>query len=160
MTLDKLTSISVPAAIVRETEMNLRRAGRRGLELFVLWSGVIEGTELVARTVHVPRQTSYQLESGLMVRVDGDALHQLNIWLYEHQEILAVQVHAHPTEAFHSDTDDAYPIVTAEGSTSIVAADFCRGGLLSDATAVYRLDCGRWSELYPPSSFIRVLLWP
>lgn len=156
MILSKLTSISVPVAIVRETEMNLRRAGRRGLELFVLWSGVIEGTEFVVRTVHVPRQTSYRLKSGLMVRVDGDALHQLNTWLYEHQEVLAVQVHAHPTEAFHSDTDNTYPIVTAEGSTSIVAANFCHGGLLSDETAVYRLGGGRWSELDPPSSFIRV----
>jgi len=154
--LTPLNVFSVPTAIVGETEKHLRRAGRRGLELFVLWSGVVEGAEFIVRTAHVPRQTSYRLDSGLMVRVDGDALHQLNTWLYEHQEILAIQVHAHPTEAFHSHTDDAYPIVTAEGSVSVVAADFCRYGLFSDATAVYRLDDLGWRQLDPLFELFRV----
>lgn len=156
MILSQLSLISVPAAIVHETEEHLRRAGRRRLELFVLWSGVIEGTVFTVRTAHVPRQTSYRLDTGLMVRVDGDALHMLNVWLYEHEEVLAIQVHAHPAEAFHSDTDDAFPIVTAEGSISIVAAEFCRGGLFSEATAVYRLDARGWSELDPPFGLFRV----
>lgn len=156
MILIPLTMFSVPSAIVAETERHLRRAGRRGLELFVLWSGIVQGAEFIVRTAHVPRQTSYQLDSGLMVRVDGDALHQLNAWLYEHQEILAIQVHAHPTEAFHSDTDDAYPIVTAEGSISIVAADFCRRGLFSETTEVYRLGDNGWHQLEAPFAVLRV----
>jgi hypothetical protein len=156
MTLSQLEVITVPASIVHETEQHLRRAGRRGLELFVLWSGTLDRSEFAVRTAHVPRQTSYQLKSGLMVRVDGDALHQLNSWLYEHEEILAVQVHAHPTHAFHSETDDTYPIVTTMGSVSIVAADFCRDGLLSDASAVYRLGDQGWDELNPPFGMFRV----
>ena len=156
MTLRQLEVISVPASVVHETEKHLRRAGRKGLELFVLWSGTLDGSEFAVRTVHVPRQTSYQLKSGLMVRVDGDALHQLNSWLYEHEEILAVQIHAHPTHAFHSETDDAYPIVTATGSVSIVAADFCRDGLFSAASAVYRLGDQGWDEVDPPFGMFRV----
>jgi hypothetical protein len=156
MTLSQLEVISVRATIVHETEEYLRRAGRRGLELFVLWSGTMDQSEFAVRTVHVPRQTSYRLKSGLMVRVDGDALHQLNSWLYVHKEILAVQVHAHPTDAFHSETDDTYPIVTATGSLSIVAADFCRDGLISDASAVYRLGDQGWDELDPPFGMFRV----
>lgn len=157
MTLTSLNTFAVPSAIVAETEEHLRRAGRRGLELFVLWSGVINGTDFAVRTAHVPRQTSYQLDTGLMVRVDGDALHRLNTWLYKSQEILAIQVHSHPGKAFHSDTDDAYPIVTAEGSVSIVAADFCRRGLLSDSTAVYRLGDGGWRRLDEPFTVVRVV---
>jgi hypothetical protein len=156
MSLTPLNMFSVPSAIVAETEKQLRRAGRRGLELFVLWSGIVQGEEFSVRTAHIPRQTSYRLDSGLMVRVDGDALHKLNAWLYEHQEILAIQVHAHPTEAFHSDTDDAYPIVTAEGSISIVAAYFCRRGLLSDTTAAYRLDAYGWHQIEAPLAVLRV----
>ena len=136
----KLTDVErflVPADIVAETEDHLRRAGERGLELFVLWSGRIPGSEFLVRTVHVPQQTSYQTESGLLVRVEGEALHRLNTWLYDHQETLAAQVHAPPTDAFHSETDDTFPIVTERGSVSIVAAEFCRDGLLSDTTAVY-----------------------
>lgn len=157
MSLSQVDVFSVPASVVSETEENLRRAGGRGLELFVLWSGVTHGREFTIRTAHVPRQTSYQLDDGLLVRVEGEALHQLNAWLYEHQELLAIQVHAHPTDAFHSYTDDTFPIVTLEGSVSIVAADFCREGLLSDATAAYRLKKGRWRELDPPFRLIRVI---
>ncbi len=156
MTLSQLELISVSRTIVHETEGHLRRAGRRGLELFVLWSGTLSAPEFTVRTVHVPPQTSYRMKSGLMVRVDGDALHQLNSWLYEHREVLAVQVHAHPTNAFHSDTDDTYPIVTATGSISIVAADFCRDGLISDTSAVYRLGENGWDGLDPPFAMFRV----
>jgi hypothetical protein len=156
VSLRGLKLFTIPSAIVKETEQNLSHAGRRGLELFVLWSGRVHETEFQVRTVHVPLQTSYRLDSGLMVRVDGDALHQLNSWLYEHEEVLAVQVHAHPTEAFHSATDDTYPIVTAEGSISIVAADFCRHGLFSDSTVVYRLHDQDWLELDPPFVLFKV----
>lgn len=156
MNFSHLTRVAVPAGIVSETEEHLRRAGRRGLELFVLWSGLPGGAEFQVRTIHVPQQTSYRLESGLLVRVEGNALHQLNTWLYEHREALAVQVHAHPTEAYHSTTDDTYPIVTAQGSISIVAADFCRHGLLAKSTAVYRLKGKEWMELDDPLELFRV----
>ena len=156
MILTAVNMFSVPPAIIAETEKHLTRAGRRGLELFVLWSGVVEDSEFAVRTVHVPRQTSYQLEAGLMVRVEGDALHRLNAWLYKHKETLAIQVHSHPADAFHSDTDDAYPIVTAEGSISIVAASFCRAGLFSDSTAVYRLARDGWHQLDQPFAIFRV----
>jgi len=156
MNLNLLSLFTVHSGIVDETENSLRRAGRKGLELFVLWSGVVRETEFIVRTAHVPLQTSYQLDSGLMVRVEGGALHQLNTWLYQHEEVLAVQVHAHPAEAFHSDTDDSYPIVTAEGGISIVAADFCRRGLFSDSTAVYRLGDQGWCEVDPPFGLFRV----
>ena len=54
MTMSQLELISVPATIVHETEGHLRRAGRRGLELFVLWSGTLSTSEFTVRTVHVP----------------------------------------------------------------------------------------------------------
>jgi hypothetical protein len=139
----------VPTAIAKKTEDSLRGAGRDGFELFVLWSGVMDGRTFAVRTPHVPRQTSYRLESGLVVRVEGEALHRLNRWLFDHDELLAVQVHAHPADAFHSETDDAYPIVTARGGLSIVAADFCRDGLFTAETAVYRLSESGWEEASP-----------
>jgi hypothetical protein len=157
MILSQVDVFSVPTRIITETEENLRLAGRNGLELFVLWSGCVHGTEFLVETSHVPRQTSYRSDSGLMVRVEGDALHQLNAWLYEHGESLAVQVHAHPTEAFHSVTDDTYPIVTADGSISVVTADFCRQGFFSESTATYRLDGHTWLELDPPLGLFRVI---
>src|SRR5258708_7476442 len=97
--------------IVAKTEETLRSAGAEGYEAFVLWSGRQNGRTFDVRTAHVPQQKSYRLPSGLCVRVEGDELHRLNVWLYESGEVLAVQVHAHPDEAYHSETANAYPIV-------------------------------------------------
>ena len=145
MTLEGVATFDVPAHIITETETALTRAGRAGHELFVLWSGTLQGRSFAVRTAHVPRQTSYQLDTGLCVRVDGDALHKLNMWLYENEQMLGAQVHAHPTDAFHSNTDDTFPIVTTLGGLSLVVADVCRGGRCP-ASAAYRLAVDGWRE--------------
>lgn len=147
MTLADVEVFTVPAAIVHDTERALRRAGDHGYELFVLWSGHINNTTFEVRTAHVPHQSSYQLAEGLLVRVEGEALHKLNAWLYDNGEALGVQIHAHPTDAYHSTTDSAYPIVTTLGGLSIVAANFCAGELLDKHSATYRLTAAGWRRL-------------
>lgn len=146
MTLADVERFQVPASIIEQSEEALRSAGADGYEAFVLWSGRQEGRLFSVRTVHVPKQDSYRLDSGLCVRVDGNELHRLNVWLYQAGEILAVQVHAHPDDAYHSETDDTYPIVATLGGLSIVAAEFCRMGLLTSSTAIYRLYPDGWIE--------------
>lgn len=147
MTLERIAHVEVPTDLVGQTDEHLRRAGRDGCELFVLWTGAVEGAAFRVRTAHVPRQTSYRGHDGLCVRVDGDELNRLNHWLYEHGEILGVQVHTHPTDAYHSDTDDAFAIVTVLGGISIVVPNFARSGVTGDGRAVYRLSLGGWDEL-------------
>lgn len=147
MILADVKQFEVPIGVLEETDDSLQHAGSKGWELFVLWSGTIEGNTFRCTTAHVPRQSSYQLETGLLVRVEADALHALNMWLYEHNETLGVQVHAHPTDAFHSETDDTYPIVTTLGGLSLVAPYFASDGLLGHGTAGYRLDGEGWREL-------------
>lgn len=146
MTLVDVTTFVVGRDVVTRTEEALQRAGHDGYELFVLWSGLIVDDRFIVVTPHVPKQTSYRLESGLCVRVEGPELHKLNVWLFDADEMLGVQVHAHPTDAFHSDTDDAYPIVATLGGLSIVAPDFCTRGLFTAGTASYRLDDKGWIE--------------
>ena len=137
----------MPGSIVRKTEENLRKAGEEGCEMFILWSGVAEGDGFEFRTAHAPRQTAYRLRDGLAVKVSGQALHRLNRWLLDHNEILAAQVHAHPTDAFHSETDDTFPIVTARGGLSLVAADFAQRGLMDRSSALFRLAEEGWVEV-------------
>jgi hypothetical protein len=146
-TLESITKFVVPGGIVRDTDDQLRHAGRARSECFVLWSGMRDGDIFHVRTGHVPRQTAYRLSEGLCVRVEGEELHRLNVWLFEHHEQLGVQVHSHPTEAYHSDTDDTYPIVTVRGGLSLVAPDFGRTGLRGPGVAAYRLGPSGWDEL-------------
>ena len=146
-TLEHITQFVVPATVLRKTDADLRAAGRLHSECFVLWSGVADGDAFYIRTGHLPRQTAYRLLEGLCVRVEGEELHRLNLWLFQHHELLAVQVHSHPTEAYHSDTDDTYPIVTIRGGLSLVVPDFCRFGLEGSGVASYRLGLAGWDEL-------------
>lgn len=136
----------VSESIVRATDEALRAAGSGGLELFVLWTGHLVDHSFKVVERHVPKQYSYRSTEGCSVRVDAPALHELNVWLYEHQQTLGVQVHSHPTDAYHSETDDAFPIVTTDGGISLVVADFGRDGLLAESTARYRLEGGYWEE--------------
>ena len=117
----------------------IRSAGLDGYELFVIWSGQRDDDIFSVAKVHIPDQTSYKLDSGLCVRIDGSELHRLNVWLYEAQQVIGVQVHSHPAGAYHSATDDTYPTATLEGSLSIVLPFFGRDGWESSDIAVYRL---------------------
>ena len=147
MSLESVRRFIVPAAVVDKTDAALRSAGARHLEAFVLWTGVTEGDAFEVRAARVPEQTAYRLESGLCVRVDGAELHRLNTWLYENAQELGAQVHTHPTDAYHSDTDDSFPIVTVRGGLSIVVPNFARRGLRGPGVAAYRLSDAGWDEL-------------
>lgn len=148
MTLESVQTFRVPFSIVDATGEALREAGGEGYELFVLWSGAMEGDRtLRIMTHHIPEQKSYKTPDGLLVRVEGPALHRLNATLYESGEVLAVQVHAHPTDAFHSRTDSSFPIVTTMGGLSIVAPDFAMRGVLTRGTAAYRLAGTEWQAI-------------
>ena len=150
-TLETVTRFIVPDAIVQHTDDRLREAGHHHAECFVLWSGIVDRQTFRVRTVHVPEQTAYHLAEGLCVRVDGPELHRLNVWLYEHGEQLGVQVHSHPTDAYHSETDDTYPIVTTRGALSVVVPDFARAGVRGPGVAVYRLTSSAWDEISLPA---------
>jgi hypothetical protein len=136
----------VPKSVVEQTVSALRDAGQQGFECFVLWSGVVDGKEMTIQTAHVPAQTAYKTCRGLIVRIEGEALHRLNSWLYANGESLAVQVHAHPTSAFHSGTDDQYPIVTSLGGLSLVVPDFAARSFFSGLEA-YRLTRSGWRRI-------------
>ena len=152
MTLRGVRRFRIQAEAIRETEEAVRLAGQDGYELFIVWSGTRDGDTFVVAEVHVPRQVSYKLDGGLCVRIDGPELHRLNVWLYGARQVVGVQIHSHPADAYHSETDDTYPIATLDGSLSIVLPFFGRDGFASSDIAVYRLGRGGWLELAGPLS--------
>jgi len=159
MSLADIGEFRVHQDVVDETERALREAGVDGFELFVLWTGVCDANALNLTTAHVPEQRSFRGDDGLHVRVGPDALHALNVWLYQNRHMLAVQVHTHPGAAYHSGTDDTYPIVTTLGGLSLVVPDFCRDGFSLGNVAGYRLTEIGWERLEDRSlrSLVRVV---
>ena len=150
MTLQGVQRFRIRASAIRQTEEAVWTAGQKGYELFVLWSGTKDGDVFTVAEVHIPDQISYKLGDGLCVKIDGSELHRLNVWLYGADQVIGVQVHSHPASAYHSDTDNAYPVATLNGSLSIVLPYFGRDGWGSREIAVYRLGQDGWNELSGP----------
>lgn len=143
-------TITVPRAVVAEAHAHLRRVGRAGFEGFALWAGVVDGQSFTVRQTIIPTQKGVKAEEGVCVRVESEELHRINVWLHEHGYTLIAQIHSHPTDAYHSETDDAYPIVTTLGGISIVVPDFAQRPFMLEECAVYRLMPGEgWIELSP-----------
>jgi hypothetical protein len=151
-------SFIIATAILDSTLQTLADAGCDGNEAFVLWSGVLQehGTKLRITTATRPEQQPVAGPDGLLVAVPGRALAAVNLACYRRGEILAGQVHTHPTEAYHSSTDDHYPLVTLLGALSLVVPDFARSGRTGmPRWAWYRQTRpGRWSPIEPETTVV------
>ena len=151
-TFSSVRRFFVPKRVCDETDRLLRNAGLSQNEHFVLWSGSFDDKNFQVKTLHNPRQEAFSTSQGLCVHVGGDELYQLNRWLHENEERLAIQVHSHPTKAYHSDTDDSYAMVTTLGGLSLVVPNFCNDGVRGPGTALYRLFPSGWRQVSPSNS--------
>lgn len=126
----------------------LQDMGRRSVEGVALLAGTELGDSFTVTHAIIPGQRSYQLEAGLLYAVEGAELHRINVWLHQNRLRLIAQIHSHPYEAYHSETDDRYPIVDTHGSISIVLPNFAEHPENMETWAVYRLDAKKgWMEL-------------
>lgn len=164
--LSLLATVRTPLAVADATQRHLRASGRQGLEGMALWAGHVDGDQFRVSEVIVPQQQGHRTEHGLAVSVPGDELHRINIYLHRQGLRLIAQIHSHPTEAYHSDTDDRYAIATALGSLSIVVPDFAVRPFALNDCAVFRLSkrpwwhgskSAWWREL-PPAELTRTLM--
>lgn len=150
--LIQASTFAVSAAIVAETVGVIQEAGLHGYEAFVIWGGRWASSDAIEVTsAYLPTQTPHQSPEGLAVTLDGDALFEANMSMFHRGEILVAQVHSHPTNAFHSDLDDAMPIVTMRGALSGVVPHFGADGSIGFASwAWYRLiEPGRFDMAAP-----------
>lgn len=149
--LSAVSTFRISRAALHDTIDVLAKAGQEGHEAFVVWGGVLDpdGRAITFRSVIAPPQTGHRTPQGLLVTVDGPALFQVNRELYGRGELLAGQVHSHPTTAYHSDTDDHFPLVTLGGALSVVVPDFAAGAPDDIADwAWYRLvGTAQWAAL-------------
>ncbi|NQU52022.1 MAG: Mov34/MPN/PAD-1 family protein [Bacteroidetes bacterium] len=123
-------------------------AGKKRVEGVSLFAGYSEDTTFFIKEAIIPKQESYMAEGGLMYTVDGEEIHRINAWLYENKMSLIAQMHSHPEKAYHSPTDDRYPIVDTFGGLSIVVPNYATGILSLKNWAFYRLSSNKkWDEL-------------
>lgn len=137
----------VQVPVLNETIRFLQEVGSEGYEGFVLWAGKTWQEETFRfTTAIIPEQHAMMTDEGLLVFVEGESLFKVNKTAHEQGEILGGQAHTHPTSAYHSSTDDHYPLVTLLGALSVVLPDFAKNAPADiDTWAWYRLtDYGIW----------------
>jgi hypothetical protein len=149
--LAQVEHVELPEGIMVQTRDALRSYGLRGYEGLVLWAGVIDGPIAFVRQAIIPEQNAIRSENGVGYFVESPVLFKLSRFLEKERLRLLAQVHSHPTEAYHSETDDRYAIVTEDGGFSLVVPDFAARPMTLDDCAIYRLRKGDWLELEPRS---------
>ena len=120
----------------------LQRCGQGKRECAVYWIGasasdVVDGIEHPA---HVASPFGYEIESGWLTQ----------FWrqLAASKRSIKAQVHTHPGKAFHSATDDEWPIISQAGFLSIVIPNFAAGEPTLEGAWIGRLQRnGGWREL-------------
>lgn len=137
-----------PLDTIVEAYSLMRYAGSKGVEGMSLFAGVIDADSFQVKQTIIPQQTGYIMEQGLLYSVSGDELYRINKHLFESKLMLGAQIHSHPGRAYHSETDDAFPIVTVVGGLSIVIPNFAKGPIDMRDWAVYRLSLdNQWISL-------------
>jgi len=151
-----LERVLVPRSAVEVANSHMRSVGRDGYEGFALWIGRRDGTVFNVTETLIPAQSGVRSEDGVCVTVNGDELFRINVYLYDHGLTLIAQLHSHPTDAYHSDTDDSFPIATTVGAFSLVIPDFARHPFSFERCATYRLDHrSSWVSI-PPDAVGRI----
>lgn len=145
--LSAVRKVIIPESALGTVVAFMRSAGQIGCEALALWVGEQECERFAVRQAYIPEQRCIRGEGGLLVHVDEAALHQMNVWLFENGYTIVAQLHSHPTAAYHSETDDLFPIATKRGSFSIVVPDFARDSFHFRDCAVYRLDEIGWAAV-------------
>jgi hypothetical protein len=133
----------VPAVVLGETFAELRRCGRGRRECQVLWTSPWDSIVLIDRVVHPKHHAR-----GDGFELDGDWLTEFWKELTSTRTGIRVQIHTHPGPAFHSPTDDGWPIIHTPGFLSLVIPGFANGP--SDFTGAYLAELGEsgsWDEV-------------
>jgi hypothetical protein len=132
----------VPQRLLELTFDHLRKCGGGQRECQVLWTSSWKAVEEITGVVH-PRHRAHV--GGF--EVQSEWLTSFCLQLAERNEGVRVQVHTHPGEAFHSATDDAYPMVHTPGFLSLVIPRFAKGAACFDDAFLAELGSdGRFRE--------------
>ena len=122
-------ALRVPTRLFEETFAMLRSCGRGREECQVLWLGPWRDPSIVTSVIHSNHHAHW---GGF--QLDNDWITELWLRLAARNEGIRAQVHTHPANAFHSATDDAWPVVNLDGFLSLVIPNFAMGPVTLDAT--------------------------
>ncbi|MFQ3458879.1 hypothetical protein PMN64_36970 [Bradyrhizobium sp. UFLA01-814] len=129
--------------VLEATFRHFRGCGCGREECQVLWLSPWSQPDIIAKVVH-PKHAGHF--GGFVL--DDAWLNEFWLELGATEMGIRVQVHTHPGEAFHSRTDDEYPIIHTPGFLSLVIPNFGLGPIgFNDAYLTEIQPGGRWKEV-------------
>ncbi len=146
--------IVIPSFCIDFTELQLRQAGEKGKEKFVVWAGSLVGqTGFVSTTLIPPNEDG---RGFIPPDASASALEALD----QRDLIPIAQVHSHPGRAFLSPIDQQNPFFMCKGFLSIVIPNFGFVNMMDLANwKVYEyVSVGKWVEFAPSILAQRVLI--
>lgn len=139
----------VSRSIVASTFDTFRECGAGRRECQVLWISPWVNRVAVSEAVHTHhRSHSFGFD------VDGDWLNRFWLELAAKRAGVRVQVHTHAGRAFHSVTDDSFPMVHLPGFLSLVIPNFGLGPPTFEGAYLTELsETGEWENVPATSRF-------
>ena len=139
----------LPRRMIDETFSTLRSCGAGERECKLYWLSSWADPDQLIEVVHPEHDAS---RYGLTIQ-DGWITKFWNE-LVERGLGVRVQVHTHPGAAFHSPTDDAFPLIHDVGFLSLVIPDFALGDVGFDGAYLTEIQSdGRWQQVSIGSRF-------
>lgn len=133
----------LPRRMIEETFATLRSCGANARECQLYWASPWSDASQLTHVVHPRHASSY---GGLSI--ESDWLGEFWSELAEKDLGVRVQVHTHPGAAFHSPTDDAYPLLFDPGFLSLVIPNFAMGPVgFKDAYLTEIQPDGSWKQV-------------
>lgn len=133
----------LPRRIVEQTFNQFRRCGEGRRECQALWLSSWDSPDVITAVVH----PKHEAHVGGFV-LDDNWLSRFWLRLAKENLGVRIQVHTHPGEAFHSPTDDEYPLIHTPGFLSLVIPNFALGpvGFQDSYLTEIQLD-GTWRQV-------------
>jgi hypothetical protein len=136
--------------LLEETFQHFRECGCGLDECQVLWLSPWSQPDVITKIVH-PRHSAHF--GGFVL--DDAWLNDFWLELGATNTGIRVQVHTHPEEAFHSRTDDEFPIIHTPGFLSLVIPNFGLGPVGFDEAYLTEIQPNwRWKEVIIASRLV------
>ncbi|HEX3433827.1 MAG TPA: hypothetical protein VHT25_07170 [Solirubrobacteraceae bacterium] len=134
--------LSLNDALLGETISQLRGCGRRRNECVVYWTGALAEQGVVDAALHPSHSAGPDF-----YEVTQRWLHETSLALARGKRTIRAQVHTHSGRAFHSRSDDSFPIVAQPGFLSLVLPHHAVRDDLAGAYLAQLGADGRWRDI-------------
>jgi len=125
--------------VLEDTRAVLADRGVHGVEGVVLWVGRRSGEDVQILFAFGPPQIAYKSPDGLAVSIPDEAVTEI-IAALPPDLFIPVRVHSHPTDAYHSATDNTNMLLSHRGAISIVVPYFADRPIELTQCSVNELD--------------------